>query len=49
MKRDAVLTAAVFLFLVLISIAGIVWTVAQWNACRDYGFSRFYCVQHIMK
>lgn len=31
----------------LVLAVGIVWTVAQWNECRDAGLSVFYCIQHI--
>lgn len=33
---------------ILIIVGGTFWKKAQWDECRKMGFSKMYCIQHIM-
>jgi len=46
--KQIIIRYIVYLILLVLIIGFVVWwSIAQWKECREAGFSRFYCLQHI--
>jgi hypothetical protein len=41
------ITLGYIILAILVIVSTIWWVTAQWRECRDAGFSKLYCIQHV--
>lgn len=46
--RDVVILLFAVVFVLVLVVVAVAWTVLQWQECRGYGFSIFYCLKHVL-